>query len=643
MIIDQGDELKRESVTGEAFFAAGSIIYMLVVLLYSSHAYFSNSLSAVIDIYSMAYLAFAIGFSLLRRKKHFVKFSLAALAATAIIAAISLAYMSSIPLIGNSIIGEAVNVGIAFAIIFPTTAIAVFGFYFIRTRPLKKYAKGIGAILLIVAIALFFYYQLYGFGYKGVNADDETVLSYYAFKAMQAGQNPYGIDISNVLKHNSTTYGFTLTTENKVVGYLDYPVLFVLALAPFYYLAHGTASSIIYSANSAAYLIFLMLAILSFAAAISKQRLKNFKMLLPAIFVFILYFVQILSVQYLIMAIALIAVFYSIDKWYAFVVLGIAASLQELLWIPILFAIVYIAASRGVIRGAKASIGAIAIFIVINGYFILENPGIYISHMLAPVNGYLLPFLLSPIPSLLMLFYPVSMHGLELIFYISIAMGATVVYVARNKMLVASMSLFAYFFLYHTLAAYFAVSITLLFFIIVMETKETTAKRIKKRRAHNPIPEQRLKIGYVVLAVLALAMVVVIAHSHYSYAHDFGISVSYEGMSANGTYAVLGISNGGNKALNASVLEVYSTNSIEENTLGLSVSQPEYITNMSVCNTSCMESNYMNYNILALQSGQVYRVRLFLPTNMSSMRCEIYTKYYYYECPPVTINNLEQK
>ncbi|MEM3884041.1 MAG: hypothetical protein QXT94_03870, partial [Methanothrix sp.] len=129
LIADQGDELERESVTGEAFFAAGSIIYMLVVLPYSSHAYFSNSLSAVIDIYSMAYLAFAIGFSLLRRKKHFVKFSLAALAATAIIAAISLAYMSSIPLIGNSIIGEAVNVGIAFAIIFPTTAIAVFGFY----------------------------------------------------------------------------------------------------------------------------------------------------------------------------------------------------------------------------------------------------------------------------------------------------------------------------------------------------------------------------------------------------------------------------------------------------------------------------------------------------------------------------------
>jgi hypothetical protein len=631
--------LRRESVIGEAFFAAGSAIYMLVVLLYSSHAYFSDQLSIAIDVYSLAYLGFAIGFSLLRGKRHFVKFSITALAVTAALAAISLTYMSSIPLIGNSAIGEAVNVGIVFAIIFPTLAISIFGFYFIRIKPLKRYAKAIGAILLIAAIVLFFYYQLYGFGYKGVNADDETVLSYYAFRAMQAGNNPYGISIDNVLYHNSTKYGFTLTTENEIVGYLDYPILFVLVLAPFYYLAHGTASSVIYSANSEAYLIFLALVVLSFAAAVSKKRLKNFKAILPSIVIFLLYFVQILSVQYLIIAIAMIALFYSIDKWYAFAILGIAASLQELLWIPILFALAYIAASRGIIRGAKAAVGAIAVFAVINGYFMLENPGIFISHVLAPVNGYLLPFLLSPIPSLLMMFYPVSMHGLELVFYISIAIGAVTVYIARNKMLVASMSLFAYFFLYHTLVAYFALSITLLFFIAVIETEKAKPKQIKKQKQQSEIRELRLKIGYAALAVLTIALATVVVYSHYSYARDFGVSVSYEGITSNGTYAILGISNGGNKAINASVLEVYSTNSIEENTLGLSVSQPKYITNMSVCSATCRELNYMNYNILALLPKHFYDIKILLPSNTSSMRCEIYTKYYYYECPQIMINN----
>lgn len=635
--------MKHESILGEAFFAAGSIIYMLVLLLYSSNADFSNSLSVIIDIYSLAYLVFAIGFSLFRRKSRFTRFSLAALVVTAIIAAISLAYMSSVPFIKYSIIGEAVNVGIALAIIFPTTAIALFGFYFIRTKPLKKYARSIGAILLIAAIVLFFYYQLNGFGYKGVNADDETVLSYYAFKAMLAGHNPYSINISNILKQNSTTYGFTLTTENKVVGYLDYPALFMLSLAPFYYLAHGAASSILYSANSEAYLIFLMLAILCFAAAVSKQRLKNFKMLLPAVFVFVLYFVQILSVQYLIMAIALIAVFYSIDKWYAFLIFGIAASLQELLWIPILFALAYVASAKGIVKGAKATAGAIAVFIIINGYFILESPGIFISHILEPVNGYLVPFLLSPIPSLLMMFYPVSMHGLEVIFYISIAIGAVAVYISKNKMLVASMSLLAYFFLYHTLVAYFAVSITLLFFITVMEAKEARVVRIKKSRAHDKIARRKLEIGYSVLAALAFVLIIAVVQSHYSYVHDFGVSVSYKGISANGAYAILDIRNGGSEALNASVLEVYSTNSIEENTIGLSVSEPVYITNMSVCDASCMKSNYMNYNILALSPGRSYAVKLLLPANMSSMRCEIYTKYYYYECKPITINNLERE
>ncbi|MEM0154958.1 MAG: hypothetical protein QW814_03955, partial [Methanothrix sp.] len=296
--------MKHGSLVGEACFAIGSAIYMLVLLLYSSHAYFSDSLSAVVDIYSLAYLGFAMGFALLRGKSYFAKFSLFALAVTVLIACASIIYMSPIPLLENSIVGEAVNIGIAFTIIFPTIAIFIFGFYFIRIKPLKKYSIEIGAVLLIVAIVLFFYYQMYGFGYKGVNADDETVLSYYAFMAMQTGHNPYGININDVLSHNSTTYGFTLTTENGIIGYLDYPILFVLVMYPFYYLFHGTAGSVIYSANSLAYLVFLVLAIFSFAAAVNKQRLKNFKMLLPAIIVFILYFVQILSVQYLIMAIA---------------------------------------------------------------------------------------------------------------------------------------------------------------------------------------------------------------------------------------------------------------------------------------------------------------------------------------------------
>jgi hypothetical protein len=625
---------------GEAVFAAGSAIYMLIVLLYSAHTYFSDTLTVLIDIYSLVYLAFMIVFSLFRKKRQFTKFSYAAFIVMLLIAAVSFTYLIRIQLSANSILGEAVNVGIAFAIIFPTTAIAVFGFYFIRTRPLKKYARTIGVVLLIAAIVLFFYYEIYGFGYKGVNADDETVLSYYAFKAMQSGHDPYGINIKSILMSNSTSYGFTLTTANKIVGYLDYPILFVLVLAPFYYLAHGSAGEVIYAANSAAYLAFIIVTILSFAAAVSKKRLKSFRMVLPAMVIFILYFVQILSVQYLIMAIALIAMFYSIDKWYAFAVLGLAATLQELLWIPIIFVLAYMAATDGTVRGAKTAIGAAAVFLLINGYFILQNPGIFLSHVIAPVNSYLVPFLLSPVPSLLMLFYPVSMHGLELVFYVSIAIGAVAVYISRNKVIIASMSLLAYFFLYHTLVAYFAFSITMLFFIAVMETDKEPKRAIKKHDKAGLNRNRRIRTGYAALSALAILLIFVVAYSHYSYLHYFGVNVSYEGMTDNGTYAVIGISNNGIEALNASIIEVYSTNSIEENTLGFSVSEPEYITNMSSCDSACMKLNYINYNILELLPKHSYRAKIFLPQNTSSLRCDIYTKYYYYECPAIIINKL---
>jgi hypothetical protein len=631
---------KSSEMSGTLIFTAATVIFLLFMLLYSSNIYFSDTLSILADSLSIMYLVFAILFSLFRDRKSTLRYYIAIFIAQVVVVIISFYYMMSIPLFVTSVLDETFGLGIMLAVSFPTLVISVFGFYLIRSNVIKNYSKQIGTVLLIIAIIFFFYYQIYGFGYKGVGANDETVIAYYAYNAIESGHNPYTINVKNVLENNATTYGFTLRTDNHIVGYLDYPVLFVAIMAPFYYIYHGTAGYIISSGNSLAYLIFLVTSLLVFAALVNRDRLKNFGLILPPMLIFILYFAQMLSVQYLFMVIVLMLIFYSIDKWYAFLFIGIAVSIQELLWIPALLALVYIASTRGIVKGVKNIVGTALIFILINAYFILQSPMLFVRDVFAPVNGMLLPLLLSPGPSLLAMFYPISMHGFEYIFYISIVISIIGVYFARNKLLIASMSLFSYLMLYHAMVAYFAMPAVLMFVIIVMEKPVYgnigTIKTIKRHRKNN-VKDLRNRNALIAISGAIIVLFLLIIYFHASYINNFGIHVSYNGTARNETYAVLRISDESIYTRNVSILEIYSTNAIEENTGGLSVSNTRYITNASYCNQLCMNENYINYNILHLKSKSTNKVLLFIPNGTETLRCIIYTSRYYYECPALTL------
>jgi len=629
---------KNDNAVGTYIFAASTMIFLAFMFLYSHYIYFSGEISVLADLISISYLAFTILYSLFMDKKGMLKYYVAIFTIMIVLIAFSSFYMTLIPTIVNSVVSEVLDIGIAFSILFPTLVIIMLGFYFIRSNVLKAYSKQVGAILLIIAIIVFFYYEIYGFSYKGVTIDDESAISYYAYKAIESGHNPYAITIRSVLENNSTTYGFTPTTNNHIIDYLDYPAIFVMIMAPFYNIYSGSAGSVLSSGNSLAYLVFLIISLFAFASLINKKTVGNFKILIPTMLVFIMYFVQILSVQYMLMIITLMLVFYSIDKWYAFAFIGIAISMQELLWIPSLLVLVYIASTKGITKGIKNAFGAVLVFILINAYFIIQSPMLFVKDVFAPVNGMLLPLPISIGPSLIAMFYPISMHGFEYIFYISILISVIAVYFARNKLLVASMSLFSYFMLYHTLVAYFAIAATLLFMIIIIDDPVQNIKIPKfniKTRAKNKSSDLHKRNAFIAVFASIFLLFLIIVFSHASYVKNFGVGVSYNGIAKNGTYAMLTIVDNGIYPQNVSILGFYSTNSIVENIEGLSVSNPKYITNISSCNQLCMKNNYLNYNILHLEPKKSYQILLLIPNNTVSLRCVIYTEEYYYECNPI--------
>lgn len=628
---------ENNGTLGGALFALATAIFMLVMYLYQSNLYFSSGLSVFISVFSIAYLCFAISFSLYKDRGRFWIFGAAMLSLMLSMLAVSYGIFESIPKIGATALGEVFGVAVALAIIFPTMVIAMLGFYFWRQGIASRHSKKIGAILVIVAILLFFYYQIYGFGYKGVNVDDETAIAYYSYNAIANGQDPYAISINGILESNATTYGFTPTMNNQIIGYLDYPILFVLMMAPFYYFAHGSAGAIMSSANAAAYLAFIIIAIVIFAASVEKSKLAGFKALIPTLLVISLFFVQIPSVEYSIMLVLLALVFYSIDKWYAFVFLGVAASVQELLWVPVLLAVVYIFADRGFRAGLKTSLGSAAVFLVINAYFIIQGPMEYIRHVFAPISGALVPFLLSPFPYLINSYYPVSINGLEYLFYISIVLGAVAVYATRNKLMIGAMSIMAYFFLYHSLITYAALGGVMIFMALAIDAgnrnwHKKKARRIRKYKAKRAFLSRKMMPGLIAIAMAVFAMAAVALYFHSAYSANFGISATYNGIK-NNTYAIVEIKDNGTVASNVSVLVSYSGNGIIENTEGFSASEPAIITNDSDCVGECMAENYINYNILHLHGGKTYSVAVLIPPNATEMRCLLYTDDYFYECP----------
>jgi len=614
-------------------FAVITAAFMLTINVNSVFQYSPGPLSAISDFFGIVYVAYLFAFAFFNSDARFKSVSIILSIAGIILFSASIL---SIGRFSNGIVllTSIYPLLIIYSIALPTLVLILFGFYLLRSRGFK-HSKEIATALFAFAVALFFIYQIYIFGYKGIGADDEAVIAYNALRSLLAGHNPYLFNSASVLTKNISRYGFTMLTNNTVVGRLDYPALYMFAGFPFYALFTGSVAKILDYGNALGYLVTFLLSLFTFGLMAGKKSLSDLKIMAPAIFVFILYSLQIVSLQYSIAIIFMLFILKYIDNRYAFVILGIAASLQELLWVPVLLALAYTMSTKGIKQGLKCAILTGAVFLLINGYFIAIGPGVFVSQVFKPLNGNLIPFYVAPISSIVQSAVSIPLSGFGVIFYILLALSLFTTAYSANKITIFAGMVLSYFALSHSLIVYYLMPVAVIASAFVMDIKISGKSRLKEWMLMHRMTLARTAIS--VFIVVAIALVLVIVYFHGVYSEGFGIYVKGQTLVRNNnlTFDRVSVYSGVKNDQNVYMLGFYYLNNSHIEEEGLAVTQNSEITNSS-CIGNCSISGYMNFNLATLHKGANY-IYLLVPKNATSFDCSFYRGKYFYTCPPIYI------
>ncbi|MCL4404488.1 MAG: hypothetical protein M1544_00410 [Candidatus Marsarchaeota archaeon] len=618
--------------TNLLLFAITTVMFALMLEIRWTFLYGPGPSGYVIGVFWILYSIYFLAFAFRYADRGFARIGAAVCAISAIsfiAALISVFRFNSGIIMFNSLYPLMVEYAIAIPVLMAT----LFGFYFLKNN--FRHARAVAVALFITAIALFFFYQLYIFGYSGIGSDDEMVIAYFSLHYALAGHNPYDFSSAKILFSNGTRYGFTLLTNNTVVGRLDYPALFMFLGAPFYSMFAGTAASVMDHGNSIGYLALLLVSLFLFASFAGKRILGDFRILAPAIVVFMLYSLQIVSFQYPFMVIMLLLMLRFAKSRYLFLILGIAASVQELLWVPVLLAIVYVFSTKGIRDGLKlVAMGAI-VFLAINGYFIALGPGTFIAQVFKPLNGNLVPFYFSPGSFLIQEFYPIPLSAYSVFFYLLVAASALITAYSGNRLTILTGMFISYMAIDHSLIVYFLMPVAVMASAIAMGTRFDEKSILKAfLKSHG---FESLKFLASTLSALSIIAILALVYFHAQYESNFGLRVISQSMHHYGNSTLYNVSlydPVGN--MGAYVLEYYYTYNSESNVAGLNLtneSYNSYITN-STCKSGCNVSGYTNNNLIRLEKG-TDSLHFYVPANASSVECAFYSDRYFYLCPSI--------
>ncbi|MEM3019888.1 MAG: hypothetical protein QW194_00995 [Candidatus Micrarchaeaceae archaeon] len=512
------------------------------------------------------------------------------------------------------------------------------------TFKMSRRAKMAIALSIVVIIAvLMWYFYFSGKLISSSVPDDEEFLALHAVQSLISGHNPYAMNVSALelyeyLHINGSVGMPTLTTYNRVVGFMDYPDLYFLSLAPFYMLAKPSVYSYSHIYMLYSYALFMLIFIVALVYAIEKDytRRPNYWIIVFAA-MFMLYISSV--VDFLMFAMLLFAYKY-IDNKYAFILLGIAASFQEELWIPVVL-LVALRFNRGIAKGLWTAVGTAATFFAVNAYFILLAPGLYIRDVFAPVGNLLFPSPYGVFGYTLLYAYPMPLGAFSVLFYSAIIAGAIALAYSGRKLLVGVLSLLPLMFLYHSIPTYYFFFGT--FAVVSLYIGKNSAPSLKRRAgimAHRK-RYRALAVAAIVLIVAFDSAYVYVQHEAYASANPFRAVSGSIVHAHNETYYNLSVQYDSDIGANYSIF-AYTFNR------GLRMIPDTYgLFNQSVLKADGSdEVNVSDY--ASLVNPNVARflpdseAHLYLELNNSTITtavCNIYYRGFYYICPATTLHN----
>lgn len=402
--------------------------------------------------------------------------------------------------------------------------------------------KWIRALLILCLLAIIF--TAYYTNLIQYSADDETILGYYAAYDVVSGINPYTAPIPQILYAHVNTSQLTIRLNNTAVDTIDYPALYFLVQVPFYLAfnqGYTNINGLFMHAQIFVYFIVLLL-VMSLIIRKDKPFSANF-----AAYVLIGMLLSALTSMVVLLMLSTVLMLYTdIGKKYGFLFIGIAASMQEQLWPFCMLFLLYYLNNYGLREGARIAAGAVAVFLIINGYFILSSPSAFISTIIS-TTGNIIPNGYSGLGSLLAYSYPIQMPDYQYLFLLALGFAAIATLYINRKVMIPLFSMIPFFFLNHAIAIYFVFPVLLFVLVHRIQYREEGAGKFRLSLA-KPLYRD-MAIGAV--AAIILFGIALIQVSHAISTSQFNVQitnqsayVSYNAIHYRATISYSGSGNG---------------------------------------------------------------------------------------------------
>jgi uncharacterized membrane protein len=365
----------------------------------------------------------------------------------------------------------------------------------------KKYKSykfySIVAVVIILASAFSFVSVsgLRGTNWKGV---DEVAFNYYASYLLIHGSNPYSTSMQPILTAHNITPTFLLNGSTETA--YDYPALSFLPIIFLGFFNLQNFQSFI------AIVIFLSILV---AFVIYKSTNYNNAVLIPIAVWFIATYLYIGTIdQYIAVSLLLLLAYMERKNTIiSSILLGLAASTIQLAWFAIPFFFILTLREKGKNTLIKSLLIVIAIFLIINSYFIAIGPIPFIHDMFLVFGTSKLLLYGTNITQVLMrsygvtLWYPAVISimvllSLMLLFYL---------YTDTLRPLIAVAPAFIFFLSWRNLPMYALAFVPLMIWVCYAKEKKKVNDILKKRNYIAVIFAIIILVSFV-LAVYAHAL-----------------------------------------------------------------------------------------------------------------------------------------
>jgi len=430
------------------------------------------------------------------------------------------------------------------AVIVSVVGIMVFGHFSKKMKSHRLYAFIIAGVIITSIFTCALVLRMWGPSWRGV---DEITYGYYASYFVLHGKDPYTINMAPSLTQYNTPA--TIQLNGTVEGAYNYPAL---SLFPTILLSLLNLYGYVNVAMIAA---FITIAI---SFLIYYKSNYNAAVLLPIVaWLFASYDTVPTINQYLAVGVFLVLAYMLRKRTLVYgVLLGLAASTIQLAWFALPFFLILTLREEGRKKFLQSLAIALVVFLLINGYFILQNPkaflidvfGVFGTSKLLPGGANIAQFFISSygvplwVPAVITI---ITFITFMVLFYF---------YTATLRPLIAIVPIFIFFLSWRNLEYYGLAFIPLILVLCYHVEKEKLKDTLKNRI-------------YIiaVLAAIALLFLGIIIYGHAIYTKENTLSITHMMpliTGSNGTHTIntirLSVANNGNSYEQVSFLYVFN-------------------------------------------------------------------------------------